>query len=226
LAAPPASPTLIRQEIRAKTRLTASAGVSYNKFLAKLASDQNKPDGMCVIRPGEGRAIRRGPARSGGSTGSGRKAEERMQKLGILTGADLAAKDIVFLRAQFRQHPPITCIARPVASTCVPVAAPAACANRSAGSARSSEDIGSGGALRETLEDHHRDRVGAISRRPSAKGRTVTLKMKFTDFQLMTRARRCSRRTSSAARRSLRDARARAAGGGAATQGSDPADGA
>ena len=45
----------IRQRIREDTRLTASAGVSYNKFLAKLASDQNKPDGICVIRPGQGR---------------------------------------------------------------------------------------------------------------------------------------------------------------------------
>jgi len=45
---------LIRAAIREKTGLTASAGVSYDKFLAKVASDQNKPDGMFVVQPHEG----------------------------------------------------------------------------------------------------------------------------------------------------------------------------
>src|SRR3546814_602695 len=47
----------IRRLIREETGLTASAGVSYNKLIAKLASDQNKPDGICVVRPQEGAAF-------------------------------------------------------------------------------------------------------------------------------------------------------------------------
>ena len=93
-------PNLIRARIRAETGLTASAGVSYNKFLAKLASDQNKPDGICIIRPGEGTAfvaalsVRR-------FHGVGPRGAEKMAKLGIATGADLRDKDIAFLRAHF-----------------------------------------------------------------------------------------------------------------------------
>jgi len=175
---------LIRQEIRAKTKLTASAGVSYNKFLAKLASDQNKPDGLCVIRPGEGAQFVAGlPIRR--FHGVGPKAEAKMQKLGILTGADLAAKDIAFLRAAFGSMADYLFRAargidlRPVAAHRI---------RKSIGGERTfSEDIGSGAALRDTLEtiiDIVWERIEASG----ARGRTVTLKLKFTDFQIMTRA--------------------------------------
>ncbi|AUX69036.1 DNA polymerase IV [Porphyrobacter sp. HT-58-2] len=176
--------TLIRQEIRAKTQLTASAGVSYNKFLAKLASDQNKPDGMCVIRPGEGAAFVAGlPIRR--FHGVGPKAEEKMQRLGIATGADLAAKDIAFLREHFGSMGDYLFRAargidlRPVAAHRV---------RKSVGGERTfSEDIGSGAALRETLAtiiDIVWERIEASG----ARGRTVTLKLKFTDFRIMTRS--------------------------------------
>src|SRR5690606_37824064 len=73
---------LIRQRIREETRLTASAGVSYNKLLAKLASDQNKPDGLCVIRPGQGAAfVQALPVRR--FHGVGPRSAEKMAKLGI-----------------------------------------------------------------------------------------------------------------------------------------------
>ena len=175
---------LIRQEIRARTQLTASAGVSYNKFLAKLASDQNKPDGLCVIRPGEGAQFVAGlPIRR--FHGVGPKAEEKMKALGIATGADLAAKDIAFLRTAFGSMADYLYRAargidlRPVAAHRV---------RKSVGGERTfSEDIGSGAALREKLENIITivwERIEASG----AKGRTVTLKMKFTDFQIMTRA--------------------------------------
>lgn len=176
---------LIRQEIRAKTQLTASAGVSYNKFLAKLASDQNKPDGMCVIRPGDGAdfvadlPIRR-------FHGVGPKGAEKMAKLGIETGADLAAKDIAFLRQNFGSFADYLYRAargidlRPVSAHRV---------RKSIGGERTfSEDISSGPALRETLENII-DIVWASIERAEARGRTVTLKVKFTDFQTMTRAK-------------------------------------
>src|SRR5215212_5415524 len=91
--------TLIAEEIRARikaeTGLTASDGVSYNKFLAKLASDQNKPDGLCVVRPGEGAAfVHSLPVRR--FHGIGPRGAEKMARLGIETGADLAAKDLAW----------------------------------------------------------------------------------------------------------------------------------
>jgi DNA polymerase-4 len=176
---------LIRQEIRAKTRLTASAGVSYNKFLAKLASDQNKPDGLCVIRPGEGAAFVAGlPIRR--FHGVGPKAEEKMKRLGIETGADLAGKDIDFLRAHFGSSADYLFRAargidlRPVRAHRI---------RKSVGGERTfARDIGDPGALRDTLEEII-DIVWERIERAGARGRTVTLKLKFTDFRIVTRAK-------------------------------------
>jgi DNA polymerase-4 len=175
----------IRAEIKAETRLTASAGVSYNKFLAKLASDQNKPDGLCVIRPGEGAAFVRGLAVRR-FHGVGPKGAEKMARLGIETGADLAAKDLPWLRANFGSFADYLYRAargidlRPVRANRI---------RKSVGGERTfNEDISSGHALRDTLENIIDIVWGSIERSQS-RGRTVTLKMKYTDFQIMTRAR-------------------------------------
>jgi DNA polymerase-4 len=139
---------------------------------------------MCVIRPGEGAQFVAGlPIRR--FHGVGPKAEAKMQALGILTGADLAAKDFAFLRQHFGSMADYLFRAargidlRPVAAHRI---------RKSVGGERTfSEDIGSGAALRETLAnivDIVWDRIEAAG----ARGRTVTLKLKFTDFQIMTRA--------------------------------------
>ena len=176
---------LIRQEIRAKTRLTASAGVSYNKFLAKIASDQNKPDGLCVIRPGEGaRFVAELPIRR--FHGVGPKGAEKMARLGIETGGDLAARDIAWIRAHFGSFAEYLFRAargidlRPVRSSRI---------RKSVGGERTfSRDLSSGGELRETLEDII-DIVWTSIERAEARGRTVTLKLKYTDFQIFSRAK-------------------------------------
>lgn len=78
----------IKQKIFQQTDLTASAGVSYNKFLAKVASDMNKPDGITIIRPEQGeKFVAELPV--GKFYGVGKATEAKMHALGISTGADL-----------------------------------------------------------------------------------------------------------------------------------------
>ena len=79
----------IRARIKAETGLTASAGVSYCKFIAKLASDQNKPDGLCVIPPHKGAAFV-ATLPMARFHGVGPVTARKMERLGIMTGADLA----------------------------------------------------------------------------------------------------------------------------------------
>lgn len=179
---------LVRARIKAETRLTASAGVSYNKFLAKLASDQNKPDGLCVIRPGEGADfVARLPIRR--FHGIGPKGADKMAALGIETGADLAAKDILFLREHFgSQADYLFRAARGIDLRRVK----ADRARKSVGAERTFDhDISSGPALREALERIVQltwDRI----EKSKAEGRTVTLKLKLKDFTGLTRARSTS----------------------------------
>src|SRR4029077_7593034 len=90
----------IKAQIRAETQLTASAGVSYNKFLAKLASDYRKPDGLFVITPGMGPDfVTALPVAK--FHGVGAVTGARMNKLGIHTGLDLRRQTLAFLTAQF-----------------------------------------------------------------------------------------------------------------------------
>ncbi|HZL76523.1 MAG TPA: DNA polymerase IV [Bacteroidales bacterium] len=90
----------IRKEIREKTGLTASAGISYNKFLAKIASDINKPDGIFVITPEDAEQFIESLA-IGKFYGIGKVTAEKMHKLGIHDGASLKKWDLVSLIRNF-----------------------------------------------------------------------------------------------------------------------------
>jgi DNA polymerase-4 len=90
----------IRNEIKCKTGLTASAGISVNKFLAKIASDINKPDGLFVIKPEEAeKFIEALPVEK--FYGIGKVTALKMHKLGIHKGADLKQWDQVALVRNF-----------------------------------------------------------------------------------------------------------------------------
>lgn len=175
----------IRARIQADTGLTASAGVSYNKFLAKLASDQNKPNGICVIRPGEGAEfVATLPVRR--FHGVGPRGAEKMARLGIETGADLATKDLAFLRANFGSFAEyLFRAARGVDLRQVRADRP----RKSIGGERTfSDNISDPAVLRDTMENI----LGIVwdrIERAQAHGRTITLKLRYADFQTLTRAR-------------------------------------
>ncbi|USI74415.1 DNA polymerase IV [Sphingomonas morindae] len=175
----------IRAAIRAETGLTASAGVSYNKFLAKLASDQNKPDGCCVIPPARGAAFVQGlPVTR--FHGVGPATAAKMARLGIVTGADLAAQPIEALTQHFGSwgaylHGAARGIdERPVRPDRV---------RKSIGAERTfSEDLIRPADLHAALAPI----IATVWERADAaqaRGRTVTLKVKFNDFRQITRAR-------------------------------------
>ena len=175
----------IRARIKSETGLTASAGVSYCKFIAKLASDQNKPDGICIIPPHRGAAfVATLPVKR--FHGVGPVTAAKMERLGIHTGADLAAWSLPELDGHFGSSGGwYWRIARGIDERAVK-------SNRlhkSVSAERTFDsDLSDPALLAEQME-----RVAGLAwqriERIGARGRTVTLKVKFADFTLITRSR-------------------------------------
>ena len=98
------SATLIAKDIKetifAKTQLIASAGVSYNKFLAKIASDMDKPDGLYLVSPEQGSLFVE-QLEVGKFHGIGQATQRKMHALGIKTGLDLKQQSLYFLIQNF-----------------------------------------------------------------------------------------------------------------------------
>ena len=187
-----ASATVIAQEIRRmireETGLTASAGVSYNKLIAKLASDQNKPDGICVVRPGEGAGfMAEMPVRR--IHGVGPVTARRMQALGIETGADLRARDLPFLQQHFGSAASFYYRAargeddRPVHER----------QERKSVSVEDTffDDLITQDALVVEIDRISQSLWGRIEK-SGAYGRTIVLKIKFADFRIITRSKSMS----------------------------------
>jgi len=177
--------TEIRARIAKETALTASAGISYNKFLAKLASDMRKPNGQFVIAPGKGEAFL-STLPVGKFHGVGPVTAAKMNRLGIHTGADLRARDPDDLRAHFGKagawYYAIACGEddRKVVSDRP---------RKSSGSETTFQtDLTAPSEIEARILEMAED-VWRWCEKAKAYGRTVTVKVKYSDFQQITRSR-------------------------------------
>jgi DNA polymerase-4 len=175
----------IRARILQDTGLTASAGVSYNKFLAKLASGQRKPNGQFVITPEMGADfIASLPVAK--FHGVGPVTAARMQRLGIQTGADLRTKSLAFLQQHFGKSAAwYLGIANGQDDRPVVADRP----RKSSGSETTFERDLIASAEIEAGVEAMADDVWAWCDKAKAFGRTVTVKVKFADFRQVTRSR-------------------------------------
>ncbi|WP_293462083.1 DNA polymerase IV [Phenylobacterium sp.] len=175
----------IRARILEETGLTASAGVSYNKFLAKLASGQRKPNGQFAIQPHEGEAfVEALPVAK--FHGVGPATAAKMHALGVQTGADLKALSLGELQARFGKSGGwYFGIARGVDE-------------RAVNPSRERKSSGSETTFDTDLTDPDRIKAGIVEmaddvwawcEKTGRRGRTVTVKVKWADFQNTTRSR-------------------------------------
>jgi DNA polymerase-4 len=175
----------IRRRIALETGLTASAGVSYCKFIAKLASDHRKPDGLTVITPERGAEfVASLPVAH--FHGVGPVTARKMEGLGILTGADLREWSLPALQAKFGSSAEwYWRIARGIDEREVKPDRP----YKSVSAERTfDEDLRDPDRLAAELERIAGYAWERITRAEVA-GRTVTLKVKFGDFELITRSK-------------------------------------
>jgi DNA polymerase-4 len=175
----------IRRRIREETGLTASAGVSYCKFIAKLASDYRKPDGLTVITP------ERGPDFVASLPvarfhGVGPVTARKMESLGILTGADLREWSLPALEAQFGSSGAwYHRICRGIDEREVKPDRPYKSVSAERTFDQDLIEPGRLGGELERIAGYAWDRVV----RAGVSGRTVTLKVKFGDFTTITRSK-------------------------------------
>jgi DNA polymerase IV len=175
----------IRAKIKQVTGLNASAGISYNKFLAKLASDHCKPNGQYVITPEMGPAfVENLPV--GKFHGIGPATSARMNSLGLYTGLDMRNQSLEFMQANFgKAGTYYYWISRGVD-------------NREVRANRIRKSVGAENTFSTDLIEFDAmvtelltliDKVWRHCEDKGTRGRTVTLKVKFADFELISRSR-------------------------------------
>ena len=175
----------IKDRVRAELHLTASVGVAPNKFLAKLASDLRKPDGLVIVPPDDVAGFLRDLPISR-LWGVGPATEKELARLGIRTIGQMAAYPAETLRRRFgASGDGLHRLARGEDDREVIPSTDAKSIGRETTFA---QDIGDADALERVLLLLSEE-VGARLRRHGVCGRTVTLKLRFSDFETITRAR-------------------------------------
>ena len=173
----------IREQIRSELRLTASAGVAPNKFLAKIASDWKKPDGLFVIQP-EGLDSFLLPLPVGRLPGVGKVMEEKLKGFGVQAIADLRRMDLPTLESRFGMYGVrLYQLARGIDNNEVVPDRPT--------QSISTEDTFEQDVLLAEMEPMIRklaEHTWAASRKESRIPRTVVLKLKTSEFKILTRS--------------------------------------
>lgn len=173
----------IRQQIREELNLTASAGVAPNKFLAKIASDWRKPNGLFVILPAEVEEFLT-PLPVGRISGVGRVTEEKLAALGLRSVGELRARSLEELERRFgRYGQRLYQLARGIDEN--PVVP-----NRPTQSISAEDTFEQDVLLAETEPRIRRlaEKTWEASRKESRIARTVVLKLKTAEFRVLTRS--------------------------------------